>query len=165
MPHGKLLQSYRILCDPMDCSLPGSSVHGILQARILEWVAFPPPEDLPDPGIEPVSLRSSALAGVFFTTRTTMDSINGKSLRVLIIVVVQLSHPYMTTGKTIALTIRIFVGKEMSLLFNMLPKFVIAFLPRRKCLLISWLQSLSTVILEPKKIKCYYLHFFLIYLP
>ena len=105
MLHGKLLQSCRILCDLMDCSLPGSSVHGILQARILEWVAFRPPEDLPNPGIEPVSLRSSALAGVFFTIRTTMDSINGKSLRVLIIVVVQLSHPYMTTGKTIALTI------------------------------------------------------------
>ena len=66
---------------------------------------------------------------------------------------VQLSHPYMITGKTIALTIQIFVGKVMSLLFNMLSRFVIAFLPRSKCLLISWLQSLSAVILEPKKIK------------
>ena len=64
---------------------------------------------------------------------------------------VQLSHPYMTTGKTIALTRRTFVGKVMSLLFNMLSRFVIAFLPRSKCLLISWLQSLSAVILEPKK--------------
>ena len=59
----------------------------------------------------------------------------------------------MTTGKTIALTRRTFVGKVMSLLFNMLSSLVIAFLPRSKCLLISWLQSLSTVILEPKKIK------------
>ena len=59
----------------------------------------------------------------------------------------------MTTGKTIALTIRIFVGKMMSLLFNTLARFVITFLPRSKCLLISWLQSPSTVILEPKKIK------------
>ena len=66
---------------------------------------------------------------------------------------VQLSHPYMTTGKTIALTRRIFIGKEMSLLFNMLSRLVVAFLPRSKHLLISWLQSPSAVILEPKKIK------------
>ena len=66
---------------------------------------------------------------------------------------VQLSHPYMTTGKTIALTIWTFVSKVISLLFNMLSRFVIAFLPRSKGLLISWLQSPSGVILEPKKIK------------
>ena len=66
---------------------------------------------------------------------------------------VQLSHPYMSIGKTIALTRQTFVGKVMSLLFNMLSRFVIAFLPRSKCLLISWLQSPSAVILEPKKIK------------
>ena len=65
--------------------------------------------------------------------------------------IVQLSHPYMTTGKTIALTIRTFVGKVMSLLFNTLSGIVIAFLPRSKCLLISWLQSPSAMILEPKK--------------
>ena len=65
----------------------------------------------------------------------------------------QLSHPYMTTGKTIALTRRIFVGKVMSLLFNMLSGLVITFLLRSKCLLISWLQSPSAVILEPRKIK------------
>ena len=64
---------------------------------------------------------------------------------------VQLSHPYMTTGKTIALTIWTSVGKVMSLLFNMLSRFVIAFFPRSKCLLISWLQSPSAVILEPPK--------------
>ena len=67
--------------------------------------------------------------------------------------IVQISHPYMTTGKTIPLTRRTFVGKVMSLLFNMLSRLVIAFLPRRKHLLISWLQSPSAVILEPKKIK------------
>ena len=66
---------------------------------------------------------------------------------------VQLSHPYMTTGKTIALTRWTFVGKVMSLLFNMLSSLVIASLPRSKYLLISWLQSSSAVILEPKKIK------------
>ena len=64
---------------------------------------------------------------------------------------VQLSHPYMTTGKTIALTGQAFVGKVMSLLFNMLSRLVIAFLPRSKHLLISWLQSPSAVILEPQK--------------
>src|SRR5574340_245170 len=66
---------------------------------------------------------------------------------------VQLSHPSMTTGKTIALTRRTFVGKVMSLLLNMLSRLVITFLPRSKCLLISWLQSPSVVILEPRKIK------------
>ena len=58
VPCANLLQSCLALCDPMDCSPPGSSVHGISQARILEWVAFPSPEDLPNPGIEPASLTS-----------------------------------------------------------------------------------------------------------
>ena len=67
--------------------------------------------------------------------------------------IAQLSHPYMTTGKTIALTRWTFVGKVTSLLFNMLSRLVITFLPRSKHLLISWLQSPSAVILEPRKIK------------
>ena len=67
--------------------------------------------------------------------------------------IVQLSHPYLTAGKTIALTRRTFVGKVMSLLFNMLSRLVITFLPRSKGLLISWLQSPSAVILKPPKIK------------
>ena len=67
--------------------------------------------------------------------------------------IVQLSHPYMTTGKTIAFTRWTFVGKVMSLFFNMLSRWVITFLPRSKRLLISWLQSPSAVILETKKIK------------
>ena len=66
---------------------------------------------------------------------------------------VQLSHPYMTTGKTIALTIWTFVSRVMSLIFNMLSRLVITFLPRSKHLLISWQQSFSAGILEPKKIK------------
>ena len=78
---------------------------------------------------------------------------------------VQLSHPSMTTGKTIALTRRTFVDKVMSLLFNMLSRLVIAFLPRSKCVLISWMQSPSAVILEPKKIKSHCFHCFPIYLP
>ena len=78
----------------------------------------------------------------------------------------QLSHPYMTTGKTIALTKRTFVDKVMSLFFSLLSRLVITFLLKSKCLLISWLQSPSAVILEPKKTKvshCF--HCFPIYLP
>ena len=67
--------------------------------------------------------------------------------------IIQRSHPYMTTGKTIDLTRQTFVGKVISLLFNMLSRLIIAFLPRSKHLLISWLQSPAAVILEPKKIK------------
>ena len=78
---------------------------------------------------------------------------------------VQLSHPYMTTGKTIALTRRTFVDKVMSLLFNMLSRLVITFLPRSKRLLISWLQSPSAVILEPRKIVSHCFHCFPIYFP
>ena len=80
--------------------------------------------------------------------------------------IAQLSHPYMTTGKTIALTRWTFVGKVMSLLFNMLSRLVMTFLPKSKCLLISWLQSPSAVVLEPPKNKfshCF--HCFPIYLP
>ena len=78
---------------------------------------------------------------------------------------VQLSHPYMTTGKTIALIRRTFVGKVMSLLFDMLSRLVITLLPRSKRLLISWLQSPSAVILEPQKIKSETFHCFPIYFP
>ena len=78
--------------------------------------------------------------------------------------IVQLSRPYMTTGKTEALTRRTFVGKVTSLLFNMLSRFVIAFLPGRKCVLIPWLNSPSAVILEPPKIKSHCFSCFPIYL-
>ena len=80
-------------------------------------------------------------------------SSKASSLQLSAFFIVQLSHPYMTTGKTTTLTRWTFVGKVMSLLFNMLSMLVIAFLPRSKCLLISWLQSPSAVILEPPKIK------------
>ena len=79
--------------------------------------------------------------------------------------IVQISHPYMTTGKPTALTRWTFVGKVMSLLFNMLSRLVIAFLPRSKCLLISWLQPPFAVILEPQKIKSVTVCSFPIYLP
>ena len=79
--------------------------------------------------------------------------------------IVQLSHPYMTIGKSTALTRRTFVGKVMSLLFNMLSRLVITFLPRSKHLLISWLQSPSVVILEPQKVVSHCFHCFPVYLP
>ena len=94
-----------------------------------------------------ISLQSKGLSRIF--SNTSKASI----LRYSAFFLVQLSHPYMTTGKTIALTIHTFVSKVMSLLFNMLSRFVTAFLPRSKCLLISRLQSSSAVILEPRKIK------------
>ena len=83
------------------------------------------------------------------------NSLKASVLRHSTFFMVQLSHPYMTTVKTIAFTIWTIVGKVMSLLLNMLFRFIIAFLPRSKHLLISWLLSLSAVILEPKKIVCY----------
>ena len=81
------------------------------------------------------------------------------------LIIVQLSHPYMTTGQTRALIRWTFVGKVMSLLFNMLSRLVIALLPRSKDLLISWLQSPSAVTLEPKKIVCHCFPCFSIYFP
>ena len=96
---------------------------------------------------------------------TLKNSVQHHNSRALILpysafLMVQLSYPYMTTGKTIAFTIRAFVSKMVSLLFNTLSRLVIAFLPRSKCLLVSWLQSPSTVILEFKKITgCHDLSF------
>ena len=96
-----------------------------------------------------ISLQSKELSRVFSSTTVQKHQVFGAQPSFT----VQLSHPYMTTGKTIALTIWTFVGKMMSLLFNTLSRFVVAFLPRSKHLLISWLQSQSAVILEPKKRK------------
>ena len=105
-----------------------------------------------------ISLQSKGLSRVF--SNTTVQSINSSAFFMVL-----LSHPYMTTGKTIALTRWTFVGKIIYLLFNMLSRLVIAFLPRSKCILISWLQSPSAVILKPKRIVCHCFHCFLIYLP
>ena len=95
-----------------------------------------------------ISLKSKGLSRVFSNTTVQKRQYFGTQLSI-----VQLSHPYTTTGKTIALTRQNFVDKVMSLLFNMLSRLVITFLPRSKHFLISWLQSLSAVILEPRKIK------------
>ena len=88
-----------------------------------------------------------------FKSLLQLHSSKASILRRSAFFIVQLSHPYMTTGKTIVLTRQTFVGKVMSLLFNMLSKLVIAFLPRSKSVLILWLQSPSAVIWEPPKIK------------
>ena len=93
------------------------------------------------------SLQSKGLSRVFNTTVQKHQFFSSAFFTV------QLPHPYMTTGKTIALTRWKFVGKVMSLLFNMLSRLVITFPSRSKCVLISWLQSPSAVILEPQKIK------------
>ena len=102
-----------------------------------------------------ISLQSKGLSRVFSNTKIQKHSVfsNTKIQKHSAFFIVQLSHLYMTTGKTIPLTRWTFVDKVMSLLFNMLSRVVIVFLPRSKCLLISWLQSPSAVILEPKKIK------------
>ena len=95
------------------------------------------------------------LLAVQGTLRSLLQHHSSKAsiIRCSAVFTVQLSHPYMTTGKTIALTRRTFIGKVMSLLLNMLSRLGITFLPRSKRLLISWLQSLSTLIFEPPKIK------------
>ena len=98
-----------------------------------------------------ISLKSKGLSRVFSNTK----SISSKTSVLLhsAFFIVQLSHPYVTTGKTIALTRQTFIGQVMSLLFNMLSRLVIAFLQRSTCILIPWLQSPSAVILEPPKNK------------
>ena len=107
------------------------------------------------PGLISFRMDWLDLLAVQVTPKSLLQPHSSKAsiLQHLAFFIVQLSHPYMTTGKTIALTRRTFVGKVMSLLFNMLSRLVIAFPPRSKCLLISRLQSPSAVILEPKKIK------------
>ena len=105
-----------------------------------------------------IFLQFKGLSIVFSNTTVNKHQFKKKKKKASILrrsafVIIQLSHPYMTTGKTIALTRWTFVGKVMSLLFNMLSRLVRASLPRSKHLLISWLQSPSAVILEPKKIK------------
>ena len=107
------------------------------------------------PGLISSGMDWLDLLAVQGTLKSLLQHHNSKAsiLQCSAFFIVQLSHPYMTTGKTIALTRWTFVGKVMSLLFKMLSRFVMVFLPRSKRLLISWLQSPSAVILEPKKIK------------
>ena len=105
------------------------------------------------PGLISFRMDWLDLLAVQGTFKSLLQHHSSKSsiLRCSAFFIVQLSHPYMITGKTIALTRWTLVGKVMSLLLNMLSKLVVTFLPRSKCLLISWLQSPSALILEPKK--------------
>ena len=107
------------------------------------------------PGLISFRMDRLNLLAVQGTLKSLLQHHSSKAsiLRHSALFIVQLLHPYMTTGKTIALTRWTFVGKVISLLFNMLSRLIITFLPRSKRLLISWLQSPSAVILEPKKIK------------
>ena len=107
------------------------------------------------PGLISFRMDWLDLLGVQGTLKSLLQHHRSKAsiLRCSAFFIVQLSHPFMTTGKTIALTKWTFVDKVVSLLFNILSRLVITFLPRRKRLLISWLQSPSAVILEPRKIK------------
>ena len=121
------------------------------------------------PGLISFRMDWSDLLAVQGTRKSLLQHHSSKALilRHSAFFTVQLSHPYMTTGKTIALTRQTFVGKVMSLFFNMLSRLVINFLPRSKHLLISWLQSPSAVILESPhpKINSYCFHYFPICLP
>ena len=107
------------------------------------------------PGLVSFRMDCLDLLAVQGTLKSLLQHHSSKAsiLQCSVFFTVQLSHPYMTTGKTIALTRWAFVGKVMSLLLNMLSRLVITFLPRSKCLLISWLQSPSAVILDPPKNK------------
>ena len=107
------------------------------------------------PGLISFRMEWLGLFAVQGTLKSLLQHHSSKAsiLRLPAFFTVQISHPYMTTGKTIALTRWTFVDKVMSLLLNMLSRLVITFLPRSKCLLISWLQSPFAVILEPRKIK------------
>ena len=136
------------------CQIIGVSASAsVLPMNIQEW--------FPLGWTDWISLLSKRLSRIFSQHYSSKASI----LQYSAFFIVQLSHPYTTTGKTIAFTRWTFVGKVMSLLFNMLSRLVITFLPRNKCLLISWLQSPSAVILEPQKIVSHCFHCFLIYLP
>ena len=193
-------QSCATLCDPMNCIMPGLSVHHQLPEftqthihRVSDAIQPSHPLSSPSPPApNPSSIRvfsnestlrmrwpkywsfsfsiipSKVIPGLISFRMDWLDllavqgtlksllwhhSSKASILRCSAFFTVQLSHPYMTTGKTIALIRQNFVGKVMSLLLNMLSRLVITFLPRSKRLLISWLQSPSAVILEPKNIK------------
>ena len=129
-----------------NCSISPSNEHPGLISFRMDWLDFLVVQGTLKSLLQHHSSKASILrCSTFFT--------------------VQLSHPYMTTGKTIALTRRTFVGKVISLLLNRLSRLVITFLPRSKCHLTSWLQSPSAVILETPKIKSDSFHCFTIYFP
>ena len=164
MPSHHLILSFPLLLPSISSSIRGFSNESALHIRWSKYCSF-------SLSISPSSEYSGLLffridwfdlLAVQGTLRSFLHSLKASILRRSAFPIVQFSHPYMTTGKTTALTRWTFVGKVMSLLFNMLPRFVTAFLPRSKHLLISWLQSPSAVILEPKSLSLFplFLHLF-----
>ena len=158
MPSNHLILCYPLLLLPS--IFPSIRVFSNKSALLIRWPKYwsfnfniSPSNELP--GLISFRMDWLDLLAVQGTLKSLLQHHNSKAsiLQHSAFFIVQLSHPYMTTGKTTALTRWTFVGKVMSLLFNMLSRLVITFLPRSKHLLISWLQSPSTVILEPQKIK------------
>ena len=153
---GDAIQPSHLLSSPSSPAFNLSQHQGLFQGvSSLHQVVKVLELQLQHPGLISFRIDWFALLAVQGTLKSLLQHHSSKApiLWRSAFFIVQLSHPYMTTGKTTALTIRTFVSKVMSLLFNMLSRFVIAFLPRSKYLLISWLQSPSAVILEPQKIK------------
>ena len=146
-----------LLLPPIPPSIRVVSNESTLHMRWPKYWSFSfsiiPSEEIP--GLISITMDWLDLLAVQGTLKSLLQHHSSKAsiLRRSAFFTVQLSHPYMTAGKTIALTRRTSVGKIMSLLLNILSRLVITFLPRSKCLLISWLQSPSAVILEPSKIK------------
>ena len=136
----------------------------VWKGPLIHRLPFPQADNLPlGPGLISFRMDWLDLLAVQGTLKSLLQHHSSKasSLRHSAFFTVQLSHPYMTTGKTIALTRWTFVGKVMSQLFNMLSRLVITFLSRSKCLLISWLQSPSALILEfPQNKVCHCFHCF-----
>ena len=167
-----MLSNHLILCRPLlllPSTFPSIRVFSNESALHIRWpkhwsFSFSISLSNEHPGLISFSMDWLDLLAVQGTLKSLLQhhSLKASILRHSVFFIVQLSHPYMTIGKTIALTRWTFVGKVMSLLLNMLSRLVITFLPRSKCLLISWLQSPSAVILEPRKIVS---HCFPIYLP
>ena len=153
--------NHLILCCPLlllPSIFPSIRVFSDESALCIRWPGYwtfniSPSND--HPGLISFRMDGLDLLAVQGTLKRLLQHHSSKAsvLQCSVFFVVQLSHPYMVTGKTIALTRQTFVGKVMSLFFNMLSRLVITFLPRSKHLLISWLQSPSAVILEPPKIK------------
>ena len=160
---GDAIQPSHPLSPPSPPALNPSQHQGLFQwvnsshevAKVWEFFSFSISPSNKHPGLISSRMDWLALLAVQGTLKSLLQHHSSKAsiLRRSAFFTVQLSHPYMITGKTIALTRWTFVDKVMFLLFNMLSRLVITFLPRSKRLLISWLQSPSAVILEPKKIK------------
>ena len=167
--------NHLILCRPLLLLLsvfPSIRVFSNESVLLMRWpkywsFSFSISPSSEHPGLISFRMDWMDLLAVQGTLKSLLQHHSSKAsvLRCSAFFIVQLSHPYMTTGKTIALTRWTFVGKVMSLPFNMLSRLVKTFLPRSKRLLISWLQSPSEVILKPPKIVCHCFHCFSIYFP